>query len=440
MAAKSNRKLWLVLFTSLVLDLLAFTAYLPLLPRIMDYYHRQHSGGGDGGDPLYTWLSDVAKHVQTLGPATSGSFQAKVFNVVMGGAVFSIFSLLQLLCMPFMGWLSDRIGRKPVMLLSLAGTAASYVVWASASRFTTFVLFKVVQGALKGNVHVAQSIVTDVTSERDRAKGMAMIGMAYTVAFIIGPMIGGIAIAKDILPSMDLLPNKYSVVALICCAMQIANILLVSAALPETNSKRQKQGLAGMSPPTRLAPRLLLLTSFLWMVIFSGFEYTLPFLCFDRFDYTNIEQGKLFCVLGLTMAVVMGGYMRRVEPKEASTGTIRKWACQTALTGMLVLIPSLLFLGHAPDTTLWVGVVLMGISSAMVDTCITTLLSTFAGPQDKGTMMGWLRGVKSVARAIGPITFSLMYWMAGSELTYTVAALGLFLLPVPLLLLSLAAS
>eukprot|EP01079_Euglenida_sp_SAG-EU17-18_P004400 gene4400-4656_t len=219
----NNRQMWAVLFLSLVLDLIAFSAYLPLLPRIMDHYNSASSGQED---ILYQWLHSVADRAQAIGPASSGSFQAKVtptptnvFNVVMGGAVFSVFSIVQFICMPILGCLSDSVGRKPVMLLSLVGTTVSYLTWASANSFSMFVSFKIVQGALKGNVHVAQSIVTDSTTEVNRSKGMALIGMAYTVAFIVGPMASGILLANDLLPSHPALPNPYSGVALTCAGL-----------------------------------------------------------------------------------------------------------------------------------------------------------------------------------------------------------------------------
>ena len=113
------------------------------------------------------------------------------FNTVLfGGFLGSIFSFLQFIASPIIGGLSDRFGRKPLMVATCVGISVSYLLWVLSSNFAIFVLARIIGGVSKGNVSLSTAIVTDVTTPATRGKGMAMIGVAFSLGFLFGPMIG----------------------------------------------------------------------------------------------------------------------------------------------------------------------------------------------------------------------------------------------------------
>lgn len=171
-----------VVFISLLLDLLAFTMILPLLPSLLEYY-KQH----DDKDGLYhrLWLS--VQHFQAMVGAP-----AKYDSVLFGGVLGSMYSFLQFVASPIMGGLSDSYGRKPVLLVCLVGIAASYGLWAVSHNFMWFVLARFVGGLSKGNISLAMSVIADVSTPKNRGKGMALVGIAFSLGFIVGPMIGAV--------------------------------------------------------------------------------------------------------------------------------------------------------------------------------------------------------------------------------------------------------
>ena len=119
-----------------------------------------------------------------------GAPEDRFSSVLFGGLLGSLFSFLQFVASPLMGGLSDHFGRRPLLLLSTTGVAISYAMWAKASTFGLFVLARIIGGLSKGNVSLATAIVADVSSPKTRQRGMAMIGIAFSIGFLVGPIIG----------------------------------------------------------------------------------------------------------------------------------------------------------------------------------------------------------------------------------------------------------
>ncbi|VDK59679.1 unnamed protein product [Cylicostephanus goldi] len=147
----ASRNVMWILIPSLIIDMFAFTCILPLFPSMLNYYAK---------------------------------------NVVFSGLLGSLFSALQFLASPTLGALSDVYGRRTMLLASGIGTMISYMIWLRAETFTIFVLSRIVGGLSKANINVATAIVSDVYKPEDNAKGMALIGISYSVGFLIGPMFG----------------------------------------------------------------------------------------------------------------------------------------------------------------------------------------------------------------------------------------------------------
>ena len=174
-------KMSYVVFIGLLLDLLAFTLILPLFPSLLDHYKKH-----DGPNGLFNYLDTKVKLFGIWIGVPEGQFN----SVLFGGLLGSLFSFLQFVASPMIGGLSDHFGRRPLLLLSTAGVAFSYALWVNASTFGLFVLARIIGGLSKGNVSLATAIITDVSTPKTRQKGMALIGIAFSIGFLVGPMVG----------------------------------------------------------------------------------------------------------------------------------------------------------------------------------------------------------------------------------------------------------
>lgn len=171
---------WVVFF-GLLIDLLAFTLILPLFPQLLDHYKKNDSPNG-----IYHILDSKVKSFSQLIGAPEGQFN----SVLFGGLLGSLFSFLQFVASPLIGGLSDYFGRRKLLLLSTAGVALSYALWVNASSFGLFVVARIIGGLSKGNVSLATAIIADVSSHKTRQRGMALIGIAFSIGFLLGPILG----------------------------------------------------------------------------------------------------------------------------------------------------------------------------------------------------------------------------------------------------------
>ncbi|KAK2558431.1 Major facilitator superfamily domain-containing protein 10 [Acropora cervicornis] len=282
------------------------------------------------------------------------------------------------------------------MIVCMVGVLVSYILWACSWNFTIFVLARIIGGLCKGNVTICTAIITDVTTTRNRGKGMAFVGIAYSFGFIIGPVIGAIFAKRSSLES----GNPYLLPAVFAIALTVADALYLWFCLKETlpEDKRAKSLVSEFKSARQLlnpvsllkfdaidirsckedmkAIRGLGLVYFLFLFFFSGLEFTLTFLTHKNFKYSSMQQGMMFFFIGITMALVQG--------------------------------------------------------SATVVPCLTTLISHHGNVDQKGKVMGIFRSLGALARAIGPVVSCTVYWSVGPFWCYFVGAL-LFMIPMQLL-------
>ncbi|KAL0269801.1 UNVERIFIED_CONTAM: hypothetical protein PYX00_007411 [Menopon gallinae] len=420
-----EKTVWII-FGSLLLDLLAFTMILPLLPSLLDHYR-----GNDGPNGAYARLESSIKYFQEL-VGTPARFN----SVLFGGFLGSMFSFLQFLASPIVGGLSDVYGRKPVLLCCLTGICASYVLWALSKNFAVFILARIVGGISKGNVGLSMAIIADVSSIKARGRGMALVGISFSVGFIVGPLIGA-AFAKW---SQGQTGDWFVVPALFALLLSLADLLFITFYFKESLPKEKRakslanslnqaiayinfkaifkfQAVKNINKKDLECLQTLGIIYFVYLLIYSGLEFTLTFLTHHTFHYTSMQQGWMFFGIGLIMAVLQGSWVRRLPENRIKP---------VATLGLLLIIPSFIFIGLASTLAiLFIGILLFAVSTAMVVSCMTTLASKF-GPEDqKGTVLGIFRSLGALARAIGPIIASTAFWSVGSTLTYLVGGIAL---------------
>ncbi|XP_013879681.1 major facilitator superfamily domain-containing protein 10 [Austrofundulus limnaeus] len=434
--ASFSSKVISIVFIILLLDLLGFTLILPLLPSILDHYAQT-------GDVTYQSLQSV---VDWFREAVGIPMEKKYNSVLFGGLIGSMFSLLQFLSSPVTGALSDRYGRRPLLILTTVGLTSSYAVWAVSRSFNMFLLFRVIGGICKGNVSLCTAVVADLPCPKARNRGMAMIGVAFSLGFTFGPLMGAyIAISSTATENVF-----YQTPALLASAFSVADLLFIWLMLPETLTKDAKASSSGhggswdllsplslfhfaavtktKSPPSRdrmHSLQVLGLVYFCYLFLFSGLEFTLSFLTHQRFRFTSMQQGKMFFFIGVIMALIQGGYARRIKPGQHISAVQR---------AMVILIPAFILIGLSWNMTmLYTGLALYSYAAAIVVPCLSMLVSDHGAASQKGTVMGILRSLGALARAFGPVVSSSVYWLAGAQTCFLLTAASFV---VPLFLLS----
>ena len=410
-----------MIFLTLYIDLIGFSVAFPLAPRMLQYYLEKETEGGP--------LSWILTRIQAVTPpaADSDFFVA----ALLGGILASLFGFLQFLFAPIWGARSDRVGRRPVLLMTVAGTALSYALWAFSGSFWLFILSRILGGAMSGNLSVATAAVADVTTRENRAKGMGIVGAAFGLGFITGPAIGGAIGAVEPTPELARLGfNPFSVVALVAFAFSILNLFWIARRFTETlpqgqpgraASDRLRNPFAALFRLGNAATRRANVAYFLFAVIFSAFEATVSFLAAERLGYNERMLVWIFVFIGFVSIMTQGFLVRRLMPRIGEkTG---------ANTGFLFVAAGLALLSLAQTPlAMYCGLGVLGIGSGFANVGLSSLVSLYSGAEEQGRALGIYRSLGSLARALGPLWAGLVFWWYKSQPTYTVAAL-LMLLP-----------
>lgn len=363
--------------------------------------------------------------VVPLVPVFAKRFDASSLTI---GLVLACFSAMQFIFAPIWGRLSDRIGRRPIMLISTAGATISYVIFAfgsglqdPASALITLGIARAFAGAFGGNITVAQAYIADITPPENRSKKMGLIGMAFGLGFIFGPAIGGVS-----LKYLGITGPGW--VAAAFCAV---NFLLALTILPESRHTGAEQ--APQRPHlaqwrhTLTTPGigLLVIVFFLSTLCFSCFEVTLALLVCDNFGLdikdnatTATVATYLFVYCGLIAAFVQGGMIGRIVKKLGEPKVIMFSLLMTAIS--LALLPfikgsGLLSWGilAQPEGRAWWGLLgalgLLAIGSSLTRPPLFGLLSNLTSASEQGANIGVAQGAGSLARIIGQFSAPIIF-------------------------------
>lgn len=406
-----------VIFLTLYIDLIGFSIIFPLGPDLIHYYLNL-----EGHDGL---LGSLLQHVEGLVQLFGGHGDVAVF---FGGLLSSLFSILQFVFAPFWGAVSDRKGRRGVLTLTVAGTAIGYLVWMCSGSFWMFLLSRIVSGAFSGNLSVATAAVADVTTREERSKAMGIVGAAFGLGLVTGPMVGALTAHVDLVarhPSLVRFGfNPFSVPAMISFGLCLVNLLWISARFKETLSpeRRAEAGEARLRNPIKailglqnLAVRRTNVVSFVYSLAFVAMETSLTFLAADRFGYTARQNGYLLGFLGVCAVVTQGYIVRKLLHKMDEIRVLT--------SGLLFSVAGLLAIGFAPAPwVLYVALALLAIGSGLVNPASTGLISLYSGATEQGRVLGIFRSLQSLSRAITPILAGALSGLFGFRLLFSVGA------------------
>jgi multidrug resistance protein len=330
-------------------------------------------------------------------------FGASGFEV---GLLFTSFSIAQFFFAPIMGRLSDRIGRKPVIIISLLGTAVGSFVTGAAGTLWLLFLGRFLDGASGASVSVAQSAITDIAPPEQRARLLGMLGAAFGVGFVFGPAIGGLAALGG--------PHVPFYVAGV---FALCNAVAAFIRLPETNQNIGKVRDATQFPSRRrsFAWNKFTITALLSGTAFAGFEATFALFGERRFDLTEGSAAAVFLVVGVMLVVVQGGL---IGPLTKAFGSQR-----LLVAGFATLIAGFLVLSIAEVwVVLFLALALLSLGQGLVTPSLTSVVADSATPDRRGEVLGVQQSAGALSRIIGPAIAGLLFDHAGVAWPYVVAA------------------
>ncbi len=432
-ATKSNRGALGAIFLTVFLDLVGFSIIFPLFPGILEHYWTL-----EGADSLIGQLISGLQHLCPAG--ASDEERTFLTQTLFGGILGSLYSLLQFVFAPVWGRLSDRVGRRPVLLGTICGTALSYLLWVFSGSFLVLIGARLLGGAMAGNLGVATAAIADCTTRENRSKGMALIGVAFGLGFLVGPAIGGVLahwqLTETASTGSAFALNPFSGPALLALGLSIINIVWASFGLRETltdANRAQAQsaerpaffsGLRGI--PEAITRRTILINLF-YTLAFAGMEFTLVFLATERLAYHDPRQMvPIFVFIGFVLILVQGGVVRRLGPKIGEN--------KLALVGMFSVMASFSILAFAPAGStfaFYFGLFFMAAGGACAMPSLSALVSLYTPEHVQGRALGVFRGAGALGRAFGPIIAAVLFYAVGSRLAYLIGGL-VILLPIAL--------
>ena len=344
-------------------------------------------------------------------PFYAQSFGASAFEI---GLLGTSFSLMQFLFSPIWGRWSDRVGRKPIILVGLLGSCLSYVTLALATSLPTLFIARIVGGIAGANIPTAQAYIADVTTPENRAKGMGMVGAAFGLGFIFGPALGGVL--SRISPETPMW-----CAAALCGANMVAAWFLLPESRVATASMRTLGRMEAFRHATK-KPTLVILLAIYFIVVmaFSGFEATFALFSEARFGYTAASIGFLFAFIGVVLALVQGVLVGRVVKRIGERRLI-----PFAITSIAVSIGMLPFVWNVPG--LLVALALLAVGMGFNSPSITSMVSRLSDADDQGGILGLASSLASLGRVAGPAWGGYLYDRFGMTTPYLTASALLFI-------------
>ena len=365
----------LVVVSIVLVDLLGFTIVMPLLPRFAHEYK---------------------------------------FSDGQIGLLMAAFPMCQLVAGPILGRLSDRFGRRPVLAVSQAGTALSFLILGLSREYWVMLLARMLDGASGGNILVAQAYIADITKPEHRARSLGLIGAAFGVGFVLGPLLGGVLVELPVSHEWQLrLP--FLVAAGFSTLAWFLVLLRLPESLPADGRARQEARVVSWRGviATLSSPKVggLVAVGALVVLGFAALEGTFSLFLQRRMGWGTSRAAYGFAFLGLVSAFIQGGLIRRLVPRFGEPKLV--------VAGLSALIVGFAAMALAQGTPALLGAILIiGIGHGLANPTVQGLLSRVTPAGDQGAVFGTLSSAQTLARMAN---YLLANYLLGLGLSYTSA-------------------
>ncbi len=343
------------------------------------------------------------------------------------------YSVCQFVAAPIWGRISDRFGRRPVLIIGLIGACIGYVILAYATSLTGLFVSRIIGGLMAGNISAAFAYASDVSKPEDRAKSLGMIGAAIGIGFMLGPAIGGALAGSDPATANFVRP------AVVSCALALLAILLVVFVLPESRTVAQR--VAGETTGESRSPfallkrlprlRAIIVAATLVVSAQAILESISALWAFKRFGFGPRDAGLLLLSLALVAVIMQGGLVRVLVPRYGEQ--------RVATFGAIAYVVGLLIVAFAP--VFWiavVGLLACGAGVGAYQPAASSLASRQSDESNRGAVMGTFQASGSLARIIGPAISGPVFGLWGASAPFLVAIA--FVVPAVFILLNLPAA
>ncbi len=334
-------------------------------------------------------------------------------------SVIAVYSLTQLIATPFWGRLSDAYGRRPILMISMLGAVVGYVLLAMAQSLWMLFLARALGGLMAGNISAAFAYATDISSEKDRARSLGLIGAAFGLGFTVGPALGGLLAGNDPDSARALLP------AIVAAVLSLVAFLgawwFLDESLPESERRHFVGRRLDIAVPfrgllTRIDLGSLVAAALLLSAATAMMQAIFPIWANHELGYGPQTVGMAFFLLGvlavISQAVLIGPLARRFG------------ASRVALAGAVSCSLGLVVLGiSATHGGVVLALLLVGAGFGLFTPSVTTMVSLKAGPGERGAVMGSYQAAGSVGRIIGPAVAGVLFSHVGSPAPFVLGAL-----------------
>lgn len=373
----ANQRALVLVYATIFLDVLGLGVLIPILP----YYAQQ--------------------------------FRTDAFTV---GFLSAAFSIAQFTASPFLGALSDRIGRRPVILVNILGSGLAYILFGWADTLWLLMLARVLEGITGGSVSTAQAYIADVTPPEDRMKRFGLIGAVFGLGFIIGPAFGGF------LSKISLAAPAYAAGSL-CLLAAAFGYFMLPESLPEGRRSGEGMRFRDANPFGRIsdamrrdALRPILIAIFTVNVAFSGLQSNFAVYTLKRFGMGPQDNAWIFVYIGVLSILMQGLVVRRLpktlDPVKASIG------------GLLAMGAGLLGISFArAEWHLFPAIFVMAVGNGISAPMLTGLVSRRVGEREQGVVLGSTQSILSATRVVGPLFAGFLFDAFGSGSPYWTGSL-----------------
>lgn len=344
----------------------------------------------------------------------------------------SVYSLMQFVFVPVWGRVSDRVGRRPVLLWSIAGTALTMaglgggLAWGRSVAW--LFIARIFGGIATANLGTASAYIADITKPEERAKGMGLIGMAFGLGFILGPGIGG-ALAK-----IPIGGHHGAVPCFVAACLSVVNLLWVAFGVaeslpPEKRAERPKRNLAPLNLEAMRAAfalpgvGLAVAVNFLVILSFTNLDQTFTFFCGDIFGIDERGTGYVLAFIGVVAAAVQGGLVRKLARRFDEAALMRAGTFIQALAFAGLVAAATV----AARALLYGAGALLALGNGLTQPTTSAFISRQAPADRQGGTLGTNQSFASLARTFGPAVGGWLYGSIGVRAPYTVASLGMVL-------------